>query len=98
MPVSEAVHDKVNKALEQAETLLEEATTAAPEKAAELRAKAKEKIKAANESVKHFYKKTAEKSGAACTEVDKFVKDNPWTAVGVSAAVGLILGVLIARK
>ncbi len=96
--VSEVVQEKVNKALEQAETLLEEATTAGPEKAAELRAKAKEKIKAANESIKHIYKKTAEKGEKAYSEVDSYVKTNPWSAVGISAAVGLVLGLLIARK
>ena len=29
---------------------------------------------------------------------DDLVQDNPWTAVGVAAGVGLIAGILLARK
>ncbi|HUG72318.1 MAG TPA: hypothetical protein VMK82_02730, partial [Steroidobacteraceae bacterium] len=29
---------------------------------------------------------------------DKYVHDNPWTAVGVAAGVGVLLGVLLSRR
>jgi ElaB/YqjD/DUF883 family membrane-anchored ribosome-binding protein len=29
---------------------------------------------------------------------DQYVKDNPWTAVGVSAGIGLLIGFLISRR
>ena len=34
-------------------------------------------------------------SAAACT--DTYVRDNPWTAMSISAGVGLVIGLLIAR-
>lgn len=34
----------------------------------------------------------------AAQATDVYVKDNPWTSVGVGAAIGLALGFLIARK
>lgn len=31
-------------------------------------------------------------------QLDEQVRENPWAAVGIAAAVGLLLGVLLARK
>ena len=36
------------------------------------------------------------KDTMVCT--DRYVKDNPWQAVGIGAAVGVLLGMLISRK
>lgn len=36
-----------------------------------------------------------EKSKAAAKATDVYVKENPWKAVGVGAAVGVVLGLLI---
>ena len=38
------------------------------------------------------------KSKEAATATDEFVRENPWAALGVAAAVGCVLGVLISRK
>ena len=35
------------------------------------------------------------KSAAACT--DTYVHDNPWAAIGISAGVGMVIGLLISR-
>lgn len=37
---------------------------------------------------------TREMAGRA----DDYVRDNPWTGVGIGAAVGVVLGVLLARR
>ena len=39
-----------------------------------------------------------EKSKAAAKATDTYVKDNPWKAVGVGAAVGVVVGLLIGRR
>jgi len=39
-----------------------------------------------------------EKSKAAAKATDTYVKDNPWKAVGLGAAVGVVLGLLIGRR
>ena len=39
-----------------------------------------------------------EKAGDAVREWNGRVHDNPWTAVGVAAGVGLLAGILLARK
>jgi len=39
-----------------------------------------------------------EKSKAAAKATDTYVKDNPWKAVGLGAAVGVVVGLLIGRR
>ena len=38
------------------------------------------------------------KSKEAATATDEFVRENPWAALGVAAAAGCVLGLLISRK
>jgi ElaB/YqjD/DUF883 family membrane-anchored ribosome-binding protein len=39
-----------------------------------------------------------EKTKAAAKATDEYVQENPWKAVGLGAALGLVVGLLIARK
>jgi len=39
-----------------------------------------------------------DKTRQAARVTDQYVHDNPWKAVGISACVGLVIGVLIARR
>lgn len=39
-----------------------------------------------------------EKAKIAAATTDDYVHDHPWTAMGVSAGVGLIIGLLIGRR
>ncbi|TAK42962.1 MAG: DUF883 family protein [Betaproteobacteria bacterium] len=40
----------------------------------------------------------AERTRQAAKVADEYVHENPWQAVGIAAAVGLVLGVLISRR
>jgi len=39
-----------------------------------------------------------EKTKVAAKATDEYVKENPWKAVGLGTAVGVVIGMLIARK
>ena len=39
-----------------------------------------------------------DRTKAAARATDDYVNDNPWRAVGIAAGVGLLLGVIIARR
>jgi len=39
-----------------------------------------------------------ERARRAAHHTDEYVRDHPWHAVGVAAALGLVVGVLIARR
>lgn len=46
------------------------------------------------ESKEQVIQQTKEMAGRA----DNYVKENPWTGVGIGAAVGVVLGVLLTRR
>lgn len=66
----------------------------AGEKAEALREELKGLIKTARE----VCVQAEEKAKAGLATADKTVRKNPYQAIGVAAAVGLIIGVLVARK
>ena len=39
-----------------------------------------------------------ERTKVAAKATDEYVKDNPWKSVGLGAAIGVVIGMLIARK
>jgi ElaB/YqjD/DUF883 family membrane-anchored ribosome-binding protein len=40
----------------------------------------------------------AKQTREAAARADEYVRDNPWTGVGIGAAVGVVLGVLLTRR
>ena len=54
-----------------------------------------EKIRARAEQSLQVARKRLESAGE---DLNLRVQDNPWTAVGVAAGIGLIAGILLARK
>jgi ElaB/YqjD/DUF883 family membrane-anchored ribosome-binding protein len=39
-----------------------------------------------------------ERTRDAAKDADRYVRDNPWQAIGVSACIGAIVGMLISRR
>ena len=70
-----------------AEDLLKATAGQTGERIEKVRARAEESVRVARESMK-----------AAGLQLDEQVREHPWTALGVAAGVGMILGVLLARK
>ena len=81
-----------------AEELLKATAGQAGEKVAVARARAAESIDAAKARIAQAGYAAAAQTREAATAADDYVHDNPWTAVGVAAAVGVVIGILIAKK
>ena len=39
-----------------------------------------------------------EKTKATVKATDEYVQENPWKAIGISAAIGVLVGALISRR
>ena len=76
------------------EELLKVTATQTGERIAAVRAKAEESLKVAKARLAELQVAVAAQTKAA----DDYVRANPWQAVGISAAVGFILGMLITRR
>lgn len=70
-----------------AEELLKETAGQTGERIEKARARAEQSVSKARERVQ-----------AAGQEVNDRVQENPWTAIGVAAAVGLVVGMMLGRK
>lgn len=81
-----------------AEELLRATAGAAGEKVGELRERMSLRLRDAKERLIDAEAALIDKTKAAARATDDFVHDEPWKAVGVAAALGLALGVLIGRR
>jgi ElaB/YqjD/DUF883 family membrane-anchored ribosome-binding protein len=59
---------------------------------------ARERLKASLESAKESYGDLQEKAQAGVEAADAMVREHPYAAVGIAFGVGLVVGVLVARK
>lgn len=81
-----------------AEELLKATANQTGERIVAARAKAEESLKAAKIRLAEAQAVVVEKTKVAAKAADDYVRANPWKAVGISTAVGFVLGLLISRR
>ena len=81
-----------------AEELLRATANQAGEGAASARARIQESLQVAKERLIEAEDSAIEYTRQAAKDADQYVHDNPWQAIGISACVGAIVGMLIARR
>ena len=79
--------DELRNVIADAEELLRATADQTGPRVQEVRARAEESLRAAREHLQ-----------GAGKELDSQVRANPWAAVGIAAGIGLLIGVLMARK
>jgi ElaB/YqjD/DUF883 family membrane-anchored ribosome-binding protein len=80
-----------------AEELLRATAGQAGEKVVAARERIQENLVAAKARLNEAELAMIEKTKYAAKATDEYVHDNPWTAIGVAASVGVIVGMLIGR-
>ncbi len=81
-----------------AEELLKATANQTGERIAAARARAGESLQAAKTRLSNAQIAVMEKTKAVATSTDEYVHVNPWQAIGIAAAVGVLLGVVISRN
>ncbi len=84
--------------VDDAEGFLRQAASSTGEKAAELRDKASVALKRASEQLSDLQATVIEKGRDAAILTDDCVHENPWQAIGIGAAIGFLVGVVVARR
>jgi ElaB/YqjD/DUF883 family membrane-anchored ribosome-binding protein len=84
--------------LVEAETLLKQAAKESGEKATDLRSQVETKLRSAKLKLLELQDDAVDNAKAAARATDDYVHDNPWQAIGVAAAVGLLVGLVIGRR
>lgn len=84
--------------LTDAEDLLKQAASATGERALELRDTALTRLAQAKDKVADVQVIVVEKGKRAAHATDDYVHENPWTAIGIAAGVGVLAGLLLGRR
>ncbi len=84
--------------LTDVEDLLKSAAAATGDNAVALREKAAVKLQLATEKLTGLQEVALLKGKEAARVTDDYVHANPWKAVGVAAAAGFLIGLLVNRK
>jgi ElaB/YqjD/DUF883 family membrane-anchored ribosome-binding protein len=98
----QATRDELADALKQtvgeAETLLKGAGAAAGHEYANLLKRAQEKLIRAKDELQRLEESALANAKHAAKVTDRAVHEHPYAAMGVAAGIGLLLGLLIARR
>jgi ElaB/YqjD/DUF883 family membrane-anchored ribosome-binding protein len=95
---SEKLVDDFSTVLSEAESLLHDAASETGEKARDLRHQIEAKLATAKLRLQEVEGHLADHARVCARKTDDFVHDHPWQAVGIGAAIGLAIGLLISRR
>ena len=99
---SESARDKLvddfSAVLGEAEEMLKRAATETGDKARDLRSKVETKLLRAKLSLQEIEGQAVDHAKAAARATDDYVHDKPWQAIGIAAAIGVVVGLLMNRR
>lgn len=95
---SERLMDDLKRLVADAESLLAQGADAALGQADEHSQDLRRRLQARLREAQLKLGDLQEQAVLASKAADRYVHDNPWTSIGVAAAVGLLVGVLVARR
>jgi ElaB/YqjD/DUF883 family membrane-anchored ribosome-binding protein len=81
-----------------AEALLQATAEAAGERVGALRTRAQQTLTEAKAKLAQLDDDMVRQAKDAARTADRYVRDNPWGAVGIAAAAGVVIGLLISRR
>jgi len=80
------------------ENLLKAAATASGESLTAVRAKIDKNLRSAGAAVAEASRPVLDSAGKTAVATDDYVRGHAWTVVGVAIAVGVLIGVLTAKR
>ena len=84
--------------MRDAEALMKASADTGGEKVNEARTRIRESLESAKRRLLEAERSAVRHGEEAVTATEDYVKRNPWQSVGIAAGVGLVIGVLLARR
>ncbi len=81
-----------------AEEMLKAASRQGNEQLSAVRERLERSVTTAKGELADLEQAVVERARATARETNEYVHDHPWNAIGVAAGVGLLLGLLLARR
>jgi ElaB/YqjD/DUF883 family membrane-anchored ribosome-binding protein len=90
--------DDLTAVIRDAEGLLRATAAQTGDRVQEIRVRAEESVRNAKARLAELEGQALERAREFAGDADQYVRGNPWQAVGIAAAVGLVLGLLMSRR
>jgi len=95
---TEQLVDDLKVVMRDAEALIRATSAQTGEKIQEVRARAEESLRQAKDRLIEVEEEALRRAREVAEATEEYVRDNPWQSLGIAAGVGLVLGILIARR
>jgi ElaB/YqjD/DUF883 family membrane-anchored ribosome-binding protein len=95
---SEKLVTDVKVLVNDTEELVKATAAQAGDKIVEIRNRAQDAVNNLKPRLKTLETEFVNKAKSSTAATDAYIKENPWTAIGISAGVGLVIGLLIGRR
>ena len=93
-----AIARDIQNVVTDAQDLLKTVQTEGSNKLADVKAKMNQQLDSAKQMLTQLQGTVTDGAKAAVDSTDAYVRANPWRAVGISAALGALIGYLAARR
>lgn len=97
-PTRSKLVDEFSSVLTEAEDMLKRAANETGEKARDLRSQVEAKLLTAKLRLQEIEGQAVERAKEAARATDDYVHMHPWQAIGIAAAVGVAIGLLLNRR
>lgn len=96
--VAEDLRAELKNLADTLEEVLNSSTDKSKEELGKLRSKAESVLKDSRVRLSNTSDAIVKQTRETAARADEYVRENPWTGVGIGAAVGLVVGVLLSRR
>lgn len=96
--VAEDLRAELKNLADTLEEVLNSSTDKSKEELGKLRSKAESVLKDSRVRLSDASDAIVKQTRETAARADEYVRENPWTGVGIGAAVGLVVGVLLSRR
>jgi ElaB/YqjD/DUF883 family membrane-anchored ribosome-binding protein len=96
--ITKAMKRNLRALIGDMEEMLKATVDQTGDRIAAVRAKAEESLQEAKAQLAEQEAAVVAKTKAAARATDDYVRDNPWRALGITAAIALFVGILVARR
>jgi ElaB/YqjD/DUF883 family membrane-anchored ribosome-binding protein len=90
--------DDLRRVVVDAEALLKATAHEAGETVREARHRATDSVEAARERLEKLERDVGARAREAADDAHRYVRENPWQAIGIAAAVGVVIGLVLGRR
>lgn len=95
---SEKLVADVRILIDDTEELVKATASQAGDKIVDIRNRTQEAVANLKPQLSKLETLVVDRAKTTVTAADAYIHDNPWTAIGVSAGIGLVIGLLIGRR